>query len=407
MESSAVTEIANPLRGRHLVVVTQRYPMPVYPAGGVFVQELVRALCVMGVHCSVIHPVSLLSNRLRSLPPKITHEDWGGPQRVKVIRPRVMTYSGRQVFTYNTFRLTYRSFLGGVRRAVRYLERPAELYYGHFLYAAGAAAVTMGHSAGVPSFAAAGESTLGLVERYGVERARATYRHVTAVVANSSRNKRLVAERLGVAADKIAVLPNGVDATRFYPRDRLEMRRKHSLPEDRFIVAFVGHFDDRKGSRRVDKALDGLDSVGAIYLGQGAMCPQAGNTLFAGSVPHDQIPELLSAADAFVLPTLAEGCCNAIVEAMACGLPVISSDREFNDDLIDDATSIRIDPLDMGAIRRAVVALRDDTALRQRLADASLARAAELDINARARRIASWLQYHLDSSSVSPSRKTG
>ena len=201
-------------------------------------------------------------------------------------------------------------------------------------------------------------------------------------------------------AEKIAVFPNGVDSSRFHPRDRRMMRRKHALPEDKFIVAFVGHFDHRKGSRRVERAVKGLDDVGVIYLGQGGMAPTADNTLFAGSVPHDLVPEWLGAADAFVLPTLAEGCCNTIVEAMACGLPVVTSDREFNDDLVDNATSIRIDPLDLQAIRQAVIALKDDAALRQRLATAAVERAAELDIDSRARRIGAWLQRHMESPDI-------
>ena len=50
------------------------------------------------------------------------------------------------------------------------------------------------------------------------------------------------------------------------------------------------------------------------------------NILYCGKLQHECIPELLCAADFFILPTKAEGCCNAIIAAMACGLPILCSD---------------------------------------------------------------------------------
>ena len=100
---------------------------------------------------------------------------------------------------------------------------------------------------------------------------------------------------------------------------------------------------------------------------------------------------MLSACDVFALPTLIEGSCNALVEAMACGLPIVSSAGEFNDDVLDDGMSIRIDPLDVPAIRQAIVRLRDDAPLRARMAAAALQRARLFDIDARARRILAFM----------------
>ena len=92
----------------------------------------------------------------------------------------------------------------------------------------------------------------------------------------------------------------------------------------------------------------------SIFIGSGEQTPEIDGILFCGKLPHDQIVHYLNAADVFVLPTLAEGCSNAIIEAMACGLPIISSDLPFNDDILDAENSIRVNSLDVESIAEAI-----------------------------------------------------
>jgi len=107
--------------------------------------------------------------------------------------------------------------------------------------------------------------------------------------------------------------------------------------------------------------------------------------------PHN-VAAYLNAADFFVLPTLAEGCCNAIVEAMACGLPIISSNRDFNEGILDDQCAILLDPLDISAIRDAIITLSNDSTLRKKMSEAALRKAQFLDITQRAQRILSFME---------------
>jgi glycosyltransferase involved in cell wall biosynthesis len=135
----------------------------------------------------------------------------------------------------------------------------------------------------------------------------------------------------------------------------------------------------------VAAAIDGLEGVGGVFAGEGPDPPEARNIIFADRVAHDLVPRLLSACDIFVLPTLVEGCCNAIIEAMACGLPIVSSDRPFNDDLLSPDMSLRIDPTDVQATRRAILELRDNPTRRATMSSAALTRSRQFCIDQRAK----------------------
>ncbi len=129
-----------------------------------------------------------------------------------------------------------------------------------------------------------------------------------------------------------------------------------------------------------------------MFIGDGPLRPNGDHVVFCGKVPHDEVPELLCAADVFVLPSRAEGCSNAILEALACGLPVVASARPFNEAICDAETARLVDPESIAEIREAILCLQNDPALRQRLANAALSRAGNFDIRIRARRILVWME---------------
>ena len=97
-----------------------------------------------------------------------------------------------------------------------------------------------------------------------------------------------------------------------------------------------------------------------------------------------------------MLPTLAEGCCNAIIEAMACGLPIISSDLQFNDDILNEKNSIRIDSNNIDQIADAIRYLKDNPKVRETMSAASLEKAKELDIKNRAKKIIQFIRENGD-----------
>ena len=114
--------------------------------------------------------------------------------------------------------------------------------------------------------------------------------------------------------------------------------------------------------------------------------------MFCQAIKHEKIPAFLNACDIFVLPTLSEGCCNATIEAMACGLPIVSSDLPFNYDVLNETNSVLIDPTSVDEIRDAIKQIKNDSDLRQRLSRGALETAEKLTIEARANRIIKFIE---------------
>lgn len=380
---------------RHLAVITSNYPRPSRPVYGTFVRQFAHAVVREGIECTVIQPVPLHEERGRFPLPYVQIEPLEEGRCVTVYRPRFLSVSARAAFArwgyLNPSRFTLWRFTEAVRRVLGRERLRPDALYGHFLYLAGAAAVRLGRQMGIAAFPCAGEGELWTVDQFGRRQARRDLAPATGFLANSSVLRRILGAELEIPPDKIGVFPNGVNLELFYPRPRPEARRRFGLPPDPFLVVSAGNFLHKKGIARVGEAIQGLEGVWGVFAGDGPVPPQADNIAFCRRVLPEEIPWLLSAGDVFVLPTLVEGSCNALVEAMACGLPIISSQGEFNDDLLSDDMSLRVDPLDISAIRRAIVRLRDDRSLREQMARAACERAKQFDIRLRVRRILDFM----------------
>jgi glycosyltransferase involved in cell wall biosynthesis len=375
---------------RHIAFVVSGYPCARHPYSGTFVRQLVEAVAQQGVRCTVIHPQKLhewLGDRFRPKARAVTARD-----AVEVLRPPTLSLSNKRMGPLNTFTITHAAFQRSVGRALRRMPSLPDAVYGHFLYSAGATAIWAGCRLGRPGFVAVGEGTFWTLRPFGYERARRDFALMTGAVAVSSLLRRRLIGELGFPPERVGVFPNGVDLRKFYPRDRLAMRRKHGLPEDRFLVIYVGNFIEPKGVRRVAEAVDGLPGVAGVFVGSGPLAPQIGNRAFCGRVAHEVVPELLSAADCFVLPSDVEGSSNATVEAMACGLPVVVSAGEFNDDLFLTPVGRRVPPTDVAALRLAIQELQAQPALRATLAAEALTQARKLDVEERARGVLRFLE---------------
>jgi teichuronic acid biosynthesis glycosyltransferase TuaC len=361
------------------------FPSRLRPTHQPFVRELLGALARQGAELTVIAPESAWLRRKAE-----PFEVEGG---LPVHRPRFVSFSEIPLpLVRSTARWSDASYRRAALRVARGLG-PPDVCFGHFLHPHGRAAAALAARFGVPAVLSLGESSFRRYAlAYSVREMAEAFARFRAIVANSPVLEEQLVQRYGVPKERITVLPNGVDEERFKPRDRAESRRRLGLPAERPILAFVGHWNERKGPLRVLEAIRGRPDLGAVFLGRGLQRPSGAQVLHAGAVPHEDVPVWLSAADLFVLPTLDEGCSNALLEALACGLPIVTSDRPFNRAVVDESVARLVEPRDTEALGAAIAGLVDRPDERARLAAAALAPPRAFSLERRAARIHALLR---------------
>lgn len=365
----------------NILVVTPDYPDR-YKVHYPFVKQLVDEFARQGNRCFVIAPYSITNNK-RFYPAK----EYDG--EVTVYRPNHLSFSNIEIGKFKPSDYFRRR---AIKRATKWLPVKPDVVYCHFWECA-VEAYPYAKAENIPLFVATGESNISsfmVSEEVTVEMRD----FIRGVICVSSKNKEESVSLGLTTPEKCFVSPNSVNSNLFKKLNKKECRQKLGLPLDAFIVSFVGAFIERKGVKRVADAIKQIQgkTVYSCFIGRGTQEPDCDNILFKGSLPHESIPTYLNASDVFVLPTLAEGCCNAIVEAMSCGLPIISSNLPFNWDVLDDSNSIMIDPNNVNDIAEAIKTLRDNIELREKMAKLSLEKAQSLTIDQRAKDIVRFIE---------------
>ncbi len=374
----------------HICFITNKYPNRIEPNVIVFLQQLVSAISGMGIKCTVICPIQInVYPKLLVLPKKRT--DHHMENEIEVYFPRYCGLGMTNILGYNPARITTYFFEKAVERVLINLKDKPDYLYGHFVTPAGITCARLGKKYGIPAYFAYGEATFMTINAFGRANVKKELGNISGVVAVSGQNKEMIAEFVPEGITE--VFPNSIDKKVFYPRSREEARQKYGIAPNEFVVSFVGSFDERKGIDRLCKAVDRFNgTVKVICAGKGALIPKSSNCIFKKPVLHDELPLFFAASDIFVLPTRNEGCCNAIIEAMACGLPIVSSDKSFNDDVLDYSNSIRINSDSINQIYEAIKELKDNCALRDRLHKGSIEKAKGLTLEQRARNIVDFME---------------
>lgn len=223
---------------------------------------------------------------------------------------------------------------------------------------------------------------------------RVATRKAARVIAVSESTRQDVLTYCGVAAERVVVVPNGV-AAEFHPADpqaAAAFRQRKGLPE-RYIL-FLGTLEPRKNLERLLEAYALLvrghaagSAPPALVIAGGrgwfyetifARAARLGLTervIFPGFVPADELPWWYRAAELFVYPSLFEGFGLPVLEAMACGVPTITSNVSSLPEVVGDA-AVLVAPEDTEALADAMARVLAEPTLAARLREAGLRRAA-------------------------------
>ena len=369
----------------NILVISNNYPSPKFPARGVFVYNLIQQFSNQG------HNVTVISPETYSIANIFRKKKSYGVEKCTVYRPKFLSASSKQLGSFNTYRIAELGQINGIRRTIVKNKVQFDFVYSHFMMN-GIVAVNALKKFNKPIFCAIGESNLlEFTKRYSEKYFRNSIDGIHGFIAVSNKLKSQLVN-FGVAESNVFMKPNAVDLTKFYKRDKGKMRQKHKLPSNLKLIAFVGRFLPHKGPLRVLEATKDMEGVGTMFIGSGPDEPQDPSVIFKGSVPSFEIPELLSAADIFVLPTQKEGSCNAIAEAIACGLPIVSSDIPEVRDQCDPSFSVLVAPMDVAAIRDAIDSILNDHQRMKKMSENALRVSKNFEIGERASSILSFIK---------------
>lgn len=380
-----------------ICIIVNKYPNKIEPSVLVFVQQLAWSMADQNIKVSVICPLPININiNYMSIPHKIT-EITENNNEVEVYFPKFIGFGqSKKIFGKSPAPITTHLFTKSVRKVISKMKVKPDVVYGHFVTPSGICTSRIGKEFNIPSFMAHGEATPNTINQFGVAKVKEELKDLNGIIAVSSRNKDMLVSLDVADENKIEVFPNSYRPERFYPRDKRISREKFGFEQDDFIIGFVGSFDDRKGILRLENAVESIDNVKFACAGKGKLVPTSEKCIFSSPIDNKDLPYFYSAIDIFVLPTRNEGCCNAIIEALACGIPIISSNKPFNDEILDSTCSIKIDPENVDEIREAIKKLYEDVKLRQTMAKGSIEKAKTLTLERRAQNIIKFIRERKD-----------
>lgn len=334
-----------------LLVFSSLFPHPGQPNAGLFIRErMFRVGQTLPIKVVAPVPWFPLQGLLRRWRPHFRPD-----------APRAEVQSGVEVFHPRYFSVPgiFKSLDGlfmalGSWSTLRRIRREFDFQVidSHFAYPDGYAAALLGRWLGVPVTITLRGTEARLAKSPPHRRLMQVAMDAAARVFSVADALKQTAVDIGVPAAKVRVVGNGVDLGKFQPIPRQDARQALGLAADAPVLVSVGGLCERKGFHRVIACLPELQlsfpGIRLLVVGgpsaEGDWTAQLqqlvaelglqDTVVFLGAMPPDKLKVPLSAANVFVLSTRNEGWANVFLEAMACGLPVVTTDVGGNREVV-------------------------------------------------------------------------
>lgn len=245
----------------------------------------------------------------------------------------------------------------------------------HFGYPEGAACLRIARRLNIPAFITIRGFENEFATRPGVGPQLIEAMRGASGCVSVSHSLKALAMRLGVAEDRVRVVHNAIDARLFHPGDRGAARAELGIDPGQLLAVSVGHLISRKRHHILIEAFarvrERLPNARLAIMGAPSFEHQYPAQLEAridslglrdhvrihGNLPPTTVATWLRAADVFALGTAREGCCNAVLEALATGLPVVTTPAGDNAWFVEEGVSGHLVPVDdVGATADRVAA---------------------------------------------------
>lgn len=348
----------------NVLLITNLFPNPLEPNRGIFTKQLAEGL-------RQICDVRILS----PLPwfPKLDalkkYDRWYRfaqiPDEAEVHGMKVGYPKYVVIPKFFGFLQSFTMFLSLVFKIARMnSEKKIDVINAQWMYPDGVAATWAAKALGIPVVV----SALGCdINLYGSEefpeRRRqiiGTLRSAEQSIAISAAQKDVMADDLGADPKRLSVVLNGVNQNQFKIQDRGACLRKFNLDASKRYILYVGRLSDEKGTIPLLKAMgllhkEKLDpNVKLLLVGMGELYDEClalvnqldlkDRVIFMKERPYAEISDWMGACTLLCLPSYREGCPNVVLEALACGRPVIASRVGSVPEVLNDSNGFMAEP---------------------------------------------------------------
>lgn len=355
-----------------ILTFTTLFPNAVQQRHGIFVENRLRHLLDSGqVESRVVAPVPWFPFRS---PRFGAYSQYARIDRVEtrngltIVHPRypVIPRVGMSLTPW----MMARSAMPVIKKIIRE-GYDFDMIDAHYFYPDGVAAAWLAKQLGKPLVITARGTDLNLIPQYRLPRTMIQWaaRRASGMITVCQALKDVLVE-LGVEAERVTVLRNGVDLDMFHPAPQRQALRER-LGLTRETLLSVGHLVERKGHDLVIRALLELPEMDLLIAGDGEeeanlkrLAAEIGvedRVHFLGAISHDRLREYYGAVDVLVLASSREGWANVLLESMACGTPVVATRVWGTPEVVASPDSgVLTERRDPAAIAKAVIRLLDN-----------------------------------------------